>query len=195
MCCLAHEPAPKTMDAYIPNSRTHTHTHHNPAGLLVHLQRQYNPTSLPMRSQRCTRNPTGFSVRSQAQSGIHPQSLWSPCAFAGMYPQPHGALCAFIGPVRDTLTIPLVSLCIHRDVPTTPLGSLCLHRGFPHSRPHRKPLMNPYLFQFLSLSSNLSVFLTSAFSVFCLRQILSPTLMGPVPSLIHNVCTHKQLVS
>jgi len=42
--------------------------------------------------------------------------------------QPHWALCAFTGPVRDTPTIPLVSLCVHRDALTIPLGSLCVHR-------------------------------------------------------------------
>jgi len=34
-------------------------------------------------------------------------------------------------PVRDTPTIPLVSLCVHRDAPAIPLGSLCLHRDAP----------------------------------------------------------------
>ena len=44
----------------------HTHQHQlNPAGLLVHLQRQYNPSDLPVRSQGCTYNPTGLPVRSQ----------------------------------------------------------------------------------------------------------------------------------
>ena len=44
----------------------HTHLHHhNPTGLLVYLQRQYNPTGLPVRSQGCTYNPTGLPVRSQ----------------------------------------------------------------------------------------------------------------------------------
>ena len=37
----------------------------NPTGLLVHLQRQNNPSSLPVRSQGCTYNPTGLPVRSQ----------------------------------------------------------------------------------------------------------------------------------
>jgi len=37
----------------------------NPAGLLVHLQRQYNPSVLPVRSQGCTYNPTGLPVRQQ----------------------------------------------------------------------------------------------------------------------------------
>jgi len=91
-------------------------------------------------------------VRSQAQSGIHPQSHWSPCTFTGIHLYSHGDPCAFTG-----------------------ISSL-----------HRKPLLNPYVCQFPSLPSNLSVFLTSSFSVFCLRQILSPTLMGPVPSLIHK---------
>jgi hypothetical protein len=91
---------------------------------------------IPVRLQGCTYNPTGLSVRPQAQSGIHPQSHWSPCAFAGMYIQPHWALCAFTSPVRDTPTIPLVSLCVRRDVLTTPLGSLCVHRpiqGYAHN--------------------------------------------------------------
>jgi len=39
--------------------------------------------------------------------------------------QAHWAPCAFIGPVRDTPTIPPVSLCFDRDAPTIPLGSLC----------------------------------------------------------------------
>ena len=91
-------------------------------------------------------------VHSQAHSGIHPQSHWSPCTFTGIHLYSHGDPCAFTG-----------------------ISSL-----------HRKPLLNPYVSQFPSLPSNLSVFLTSSFSVFCLRQILSPTLMGPVPSLIHK---------
>jgi len=55
----------------------------NPAGLLVNLQRQYNPTGLP--------------VRPQALSGIHPQSHWSPCAFTGIHLQSHWAPCSFTG--------------------------------------------------------------------------------------------------
>ena len=73
---------PTLKSAYIPLTHTHIHQFH-PAGLLVHLQRQYNPTEL--------------SVRSQALSGIHPQSLWSPCAFTGMHLQSHWAPCAFTG--------------------------------------------------------------------------------------------------
>jgi len=75
----------------------HMHTLHNPAGLrvLVHLQRQCNPTGLSVRSQGCTYNPTGYHVRSQAESGIHPQSRWSPCAFTGMHLYSHGDPCAF----------------------------------------------------------------------------------------------------
>ena len=68
--------------AYSP--LTHTTIHQlNPAELLVHLQRQYNPT--------------GLSVRSQALSGIHPQSYGSPCAFTGMHLQSHWAPYAFTG--------------------------------------------------------------------------------------------------
>jgi len=53
-------------------SHTHIHTHQrNPAGLLVHLPRHYNPTELPLHSQ--------------ALSGIHPQSHWAPCAFTGIH--------------------------------------------------------------------------------------------------------------
>jgi len=37
------------------------------------------------------------TLSSQAQSGIHPQSYWSPCAFAGMHLQSHWAPCAFTG--------------------------------------------------------------------------------------------------
>jgi len=49
-----------------PTSLIHTHIRRrNLAGLLVHLQRQYNPTGLPVRSQGCTYNPTGPPVRSQ----------------------------------------------------------------------------------------------------------------------------------
>jgi len=42
-------------------------------------------------------------VRSQAQSGIHPQCHWSPCAFTGMHLPP---------------CFPLGSLCLHRDAPS-----------------------------------------------------------------------------
>jgi len=38
-------------------------------------------------------NPTGHPVRSQAHSGIHPQSHWSPCAFTGALAIPRGSLC------------------------------------------------------------------------------------------------------
>jgi len=126
----------------------------------------------------------------------------------------------FKGKVRDTPAIPLVSLCVHRDVPATPLGTLCVHRpcqGYTHNPtglrvrsqgstytstgipvssqgPHRKSLLNTYPSQFPSLPSNLSVFFTSSFSVFCLQQILSTTLMGPVPSHIHNVSLRLGLV-
>ena len=50
-----------------------------------------------MLSQGCTYNPTGHPVLSQAQSGIRPQSHWSPCAFTGMHLQSHWAPCAFTG--------------------------------------------------------------------------------------------------
>jgi len=57
---------------YLHPPHTHTHIHQrNPAGLLVHLPRQYNPTGLP--------------VRSQALSGTHPHSHWAPCAFTGIH--------------------------------------------------------------------------------------------------------------
>jgi len=42
-------------------------------------------------------NPTGHPVRSQALSGVHPQSHWSPCAFTGMNLQSHLDLYAFTG--------------------------------------------------------------------------------------------------
>jgi len=46
------QPSPST-------SLIHTHINQrNPAGLLVHLQRQYNATGRPVRSQGCTCNPT-----------------------------------------------------------------------------------------------------------------------------------------
>ena len=76
----------------------------------------------------------------------------------------------------------------------TPTGIPVPSQEIPHSRPHRKPLLNPYSSQFLSLPCNLSVFFTSLFSLFCLWQILSPTLMGPVLSLIHNVSLRLGLV-
>jgi len=49
-----------------PTFLIHTHIHQrNPAGLLVHLQRQYNPTGLPVRSHGCTCNNTGLPAHSQ----------------------------------------------------------------------------------------------------------------------------------
>jgi len=49
----------------LPISLIHTHIYQrNPAGLLVLLQRQYNPTGLPVRSQGCIINPTGLPVHS-----------------------------------------------------------------------------------------------------------------------------------
>jgi len=114
VCWLAHEPAPKAIDAYIPH--THTHTHHTipldswfisrdstiqlvslcvhrdvpttPLGTMcVRRPSQgytHNPIGPPLRLQGCTYNPTGLSVLSQAQSGIYPQSHWSPCSFTGI---------------------------------------------------------------------------------------------------------------
>jgi len=67
---LSIEPALKS--AYIPITHTHIHQR-NPNGLLVHLQPHWAP----------------YPVRSQALSGIHPQSHWSPCAFTGMHLQSH----------------------------------------------------------------------------------------------------------
>jgi len=96
-------------------SYTHTHTPHNPAGLLFHLKRQYNPTGLPVHSQGCSYNPTGLSVRSQAQSGIHTQSHCGVpvrsqgCTYnttglsvrsqaqSGIHPQSHWSPCTFTG--------------------------------------------------------------------------------------------------
>jgi len=48
-------------------------------------------------SQGCSYNPTGHPVLSQAQSGIHPQSHWSPCAFTGIHLHSNGDPCAFTG--------------------------------------------------------------------------------------------------
>jgi hypothetical protein len=128
------------------------------------------------RTQACGRLHPSYThthtTQSRCTHGSSPetvQSNWFPCAFTGMYLQPHWAPCAFTGPVRDTPTIPLVSLCFHRDVPATPLGtlftgpvrdtptiplvSLCFHRD-PPTLPrgslclHRKfltqdPIANP----------------------------------------------------
>jgi len=61
-CSALNKPVPKSSLAPL----THTHIHQlNPARLLVHLQRQYNPSGLPVRSQGYTSNPTGLPVRSQ----------------------------------------------------------------------------------------------------------------------------------
>jgi len=45
---------------------------------LVHLQRQYNPSGLPVRSQGCTYNPTGLPVRSQGYNLRHTFNQNSP---------------------------------------------------------------------------------------------------------------------
>ena len=81
----------------MPTSLLHTQTPHNPAGLLVHLHRHYNPS---------TPNQTNLSPC--AFAGMHPQPrlalcaftdplapLWSPCAFTRTHLQTHGAPCAF----------------------------------------------------------------------------------------------------
>jgi len=73
---------------FISPSQTQTYINSIAAGLLVHLQRQYSPTGLP--------------VRSHALSGIHPQSHWSPCAFTGMHLQSHWASCTFTGTYPHT---------------------------------------------------------------------------------------------
>jgi len=67
-------------------------------------------------------NPTGHPVRSQAQSGIYPQSHWSSCAFTGMHLQYHWDLYAFTGMHPQTnpksrcplnLSPPSRVLCFH----------------------------------------------------------------------------------
>jgi len=65
----------------LSTSPSHTHTYTN---------------AIPLDSWSIS-NPTGHPVLSQAQSGIHPQSHWSPCAFTGMHLQSHWAPCAFTG--------------------------------------------------------------------------------------------------
>jgi len=141
------------------------------------------------------------------------QLHWAPCAFTGPVRDTPTISLVSLCVYRDAPTTPLGSLCFHRPSqgythnpigpPVRSQGSTYIptriavpSQGFPHSRPHRKPLLNSYSSQFPSLPSNVFVFFTSSFSVFCLRLILSPTLMGlgPVPSLIHNVSFRLGLV-
>ena len=75
----------------------------NPAGLLVHLQRQYNPSGLPVRSQGCTYNPTGLPVRPQGTPSDKPPIKTPPSTFPphpGLYvlcyisyKRQHGSVC------------------------------------------------------------------------------------------------------
>ena len=141
------------------------------------------------------------------------QLHWAPCAFTGPVRDTPTISLVSLCVYRDAPTTPLGSLCFHRPSqgythnpigpPVRSQGSTYIptriavpSQGFPHSRPHRKPLLNSYSSQFPSLPSNVFVFFTSSFSVFCLRLILSPTLMGlgPVPSLIHDVSFRLGLV-
>ena len=64
----------------LPTSPSHTHTYTNAITL----------------DSWSISNPTVHPVLSHAQSGIHPQSYWSPCPFTGMHLQSHCAPCALI---------------------------------------------------------------------------------------------------
>jgi len=146
-----------------------------------------------------------------AFTGMYLQPHWAPCAFTGPVRDTPTILLVSLCVHRDAPTLPLGTLCFHRPSqgythnPTglpvrsqgctyTPTGIPVPSQGVFCSRPHRKPLLNPYASQFLRLPCNLSVSFTSLFSVFCLRQIFPPTLMGPVPSLIHNVSLRLSLI-
>ena len=87
-------------------------TPHNPAGLLDHLQRQYNPT---------TPNQTNLS----------------PCAFAGMYLQSPWALCAFTVP--QSHWSPCASTGTHLQSSGAPCAPTRMH---PPSKPQQKSLFN-----------------------------------------------------
>ena len=90
---------------------------------------------------------------------------------------------------RDVPTTPLSTLCVHRPSqgcthnPTslpvrsqgctyTPTGIPVPSQGFPHPRPHRNSLLNPYSFQFPSLPFNHQALCLFHLFVLC---ILSPT--------------------
>jgi len=64
-------------------------------------------------------NPTGHPVRSQALSGIHPQSHWSLCAFTGMHLKSHWDLYAFAG-IHPQTTINPQSWCPPQPFPPIP---------------------------------------------------------------------------
>jgi len=157
---LAHEPAPKAVDAYIPHTHTHTHhtiplnfwfisrdstiqlvslcacrdVHTTPlVSLCVHRPSEgytHNPTGLRVRSQGCTYHSIGLSVHSQAQSGIRPQSHWSPCTFTWIHLNSHGDPCAFTGvsSFKTPSQTPLEPIPISAS--QTALQSVCLLQLF-----------------------------------------------------------------
>jgi len=174
------------VDAYIP--RTHTHTHH----------------TIPLDSCFISRDSTIQLVSLCIHRDVPTTLLGSLCVHRPSQGYTHNPTVVSLCARRVVPTTPLGSLCVHRPSqgythnPTglpvrsqgytyTPMRIPVPSQGSPHSRPHPKPLLNPYSSQFPSRPSNLSVFFTSLFSVFCLRHILSPTFIRPVPSLIMSL--------
>ena len=136
----------------------------NPAGLLVHLQRQYNPSVLPVHSQRCTYNPTGLPVRSQ-------KCIFAIfCAsFVSYDPSMVNALQH--GTWMDVCFSALVSLCVHRDALTIPLGSLCVHRNAPLPTPNQDAPHN--------LSSPSRVLCSSFYTTYLKRDSTAQRVCSP----------------
>ena len=91
----------------MPTSLLHTQTPHNPAGLLVHIHRHYNPS---------TPNQTN----------------WSPCAFAGMHPQPRLALCAFTDPLAQSHWSPRAFTGTHLQTHGAPCAFTWMHHHLKH---------------------------------------------------------------
>ena len=90
-----------------PSGFLHTQTPHNPAGLLVHLHRHYNPS---------TRNQTN----------------WSPCTFAGMHPQPRLTLCAFTDPLAQSHWSPCAFTGTHLQTHGAPCAFTWMHHHSKH---------------------------------------------------------------
>ena len=79
-----------------------------PARLLVHLQRQYNPSGLPVRSQGCTYNPTGLPVHSQGTPSDKPQINIPPLTFP---PHPGFYVLCYISYKRQHSSVCVLARC------------------------------------------------------------------------------------
>jgi len=135
VCSLAHKPTLKSVDVWIPH--TYTNIPHNPSGLLVHLQRQYNPTGPPALSQECIYNPTSLGHPACSQGCNHNPTGLPRCALTGTHLHSHGAPCVFtqIHPHSKTQHKSLFLNLIHHPK-CAPLHSIPSHQVPDNSLTH-----------------------------------------------------------